>query len=207
MGSLWAGRLGGSTNITKGRRRGKWQGIDFAGTIDWAVDLQRLTDDEWGGIEGVEDDDLSWDETLADCTGNYDTLGSILGDTPSHCRNVYILQSLRRMLNDSVEQYDKLSEGGYDRKFGTYASAVAESDQKQIDNFMFTKGNDYFKCKVWERYTRWAWPSPRWATPSTTCRRSTISSTGGTPRSARSSCWPSSPPSSSSCPSSARSSA
>jgi hypothetical protein len=36
------------TAETKNARRARWQGLGFAGTIDWAVDLQKFSDDESG---------------------------------------------------------------------------------------------------------------------------------------------------------------
>jgi hypothetical protein len=57
------------------------------------------------------------------------------------------------MLKDTLEKYDTLINGGYDKKFNTYADAVAKSGNSQVENFMFTKGNDYFKCKLWAETT------------------------------------------------------
>ncbi|KAI9162741.1 putative glycoside hydrolase family 18 protein [Paramyrothecium foliicola] len=137
---------------TKLMRRVAWAIGNFAGTIDWAVDLQAFTNDEFEGFE-----DPGWKEPKpkdrANCTGTYDKLSAIPSDTPTHCRNLYILQSLSKMLKDTLTGYDTLINGGYDKKFNTYAGAVAQSGNKVLENFMFTKGNDYFQCKVWERYT------------------------------------------------------
>ncbi|KAH7310815.1 hypothetical protein B0I35DRAFT_358159 [Stachybotrys elegans] len=115
-------------------------------------DILSFTDDEWLGPEGTAPEEPAPPER-AECKGTYDQLSSIPSDTPRHCKNLYILQSLRKMLKDTLQTYDNLINGGYDKKFNTYADAVVQGGNKQVENFMFTKGNDYFKCKLWAETT------------------------------------------------------
>lgn len=140
------------TETTKNTRRELWQGKNFAGSIDWAVDLQRFTDDDKFGPDDLRPD-MPPSTPLEDCNGNYGKLEDVPRDAPSHCRNLYILQALKQNLTDALVQYDDLMEGGYDRKFDTYAEAVARSGNKQIENFMYNNGSNYFDCVITESYT------------------------------------------------------
>ena len=141
---------------TKDTRRDMWKSKNFQGTIDWAVDLQKFTDDDFYGPDDLRPD-MPKSKPLEDCKGSYEKLEDIPRDAPSHCRNLYIIQALRHNLTDALGQYDELIEGGYDRKFNTYADAVARSGNKQIENFMYTKGNDYFTCVITEHYGCCEW--------------------------------------------------
>lgn len=38
---------------TKDTRRNDWKGLNFAGSVDWAVDLQQFTSDDWSSIPEV----------------------------------------------------------------------------------------------------------------------------------------------------------
>lgn len=142
------------TDTTKSTRRNLWKGKNFAGSIDWAVDLQSFnTDDDRYGPDDELRPELPPSKPLDDCKGNYKKLEDVPRDAPAHCRNLYILQALKQNLTDALVQYDDLMKGGYDKKFDTYAEAVARSGNKQIENFMYNKGNDYFECVITERYS------------------------------------------------------
>lgn len=140
------------SDLKKDLRRVAWQAKNFAGTIDWAVDLQRFTDDDRWGPNGTEPS-LPPGSDIEICEGSYTKLEDVPRDAADHCRNLYILQALKQNLTGSMSQYDQLIEDGYDKKFNTYAEAVSRSGNAQIENFMFSKGNDYFTCVVSEQYT------------------------------------------------------
>ncbi|KAH8894612.1 glycoside hydrolase, partial [Thozetella sp. PMI_491] len=55
------------TDTTKNRRRASWKGYNFAGTIDWALDLQRYTDDTPYEVVYVATE--IYGGTPAECTG------------------------------------------------------------------------------------------------------------------------------------------
>lgn len=134
------------TDTTKSTRRDHWRGYNFAGTIDWAVDLQDFNDDD--------DSDWLMDEPTpppaAKCDGDYSSLDDIPQDAPAQCKNLYILQAMKHDLDDSLKQYNDLLNGGYDDKFNTYADAIINGGREAIENFMFTKSGDYFDCVVTE---------------------------------------------------------
>ena len=140
------------TDLTKTTRRETWKGKNFRGSIDWAVDLQRFTDDDRYGPNDTRPD-MPSSPPLEDCNDSYTKLEDVPRDAPAHCRNLYILQALKQNLTDSLSKYDGLVNGGYDKKFDTYAEAVSRSGNKQIEAFMYGQGNDYFTCVISERYS------------------------------------------------------
>ena len=149
---------------TKASRRDHWKGYNFAGTIDWAVDLQDFSDD--GSIEIDKDGDVtvadwdSWDPDdvppnfkYGDCKEkSYDTLEDLANDssTDKNCRPFYVLQYLQKNLTDSLTAYDKLIEDDYDDKFKTYSKAVVDGAPKDVNSFVKDHGNKYFTCEVTE---------------------------------------------------------
>ncbi|RYP87128.1 hypothetical protein DL769_000587 [Monosporascus sp. CRB-8-3] len=140
------------TETTKATRRERWQGLGFAGTIDWAVDLQQFTDDDYLGPGGAEQPDDTM-PPLEKCTGSYEKLEDIekdMGNMKMHCRSKYVLQALKKMLSDSLSSYDSLITGGYDESFGIYADAVVGGSRKAIEEFMYARGDEYFSCIITE---------------------------------------------------------
>ncbi|KAK3896844.1 killer toxin subunits alpha/beta, partial [Staphylotrichum tortipilum] len=142
------------TPLTKRTRRDYWKSMGFAGTVDWAVDLQSFTIDEQRG----PNDDKDWDDEelpppLSKCQdAAYATVDDVQnkGDIPFHCRPVYLAEVLSNTIKKAMTQYDDLIKSGYDRKFNTYADAVVEGGDKAVRTFMYDNGNKYFDCKVWE---------------------------------------------------------
>jgi len=143
------------TDITKDRRRGQWQGMNFGGTIDWAVDLQDFAADDGEGWDDSDDLEEEYPPGLPPCTATYDSIEAIEKDSniPWWCKDQYILHVLKGIQSQALSDYDALIAKGYDNKFDRYADAVARSGQKHIDEFMHDKGNTYFTCDVVESYT------------------------------------------------------
>ncbi|KAH7024909.1 uncharacterized protein B0I36DRAFT_387329 [Microdochium trichocladiopsis] len=139
------------TDMTKNTRREKWKGYDFAGTIDWAVDLQKFTNDRDEDIL----DDLEGITRLEKCenVGKWNTLDDVeknAGSVPAHCRSAHILVALQKMLSDAITGYDGLINGGYDGSFKTYADVVVDGAKDAVEDFMYENGKEYFTCKVTE---------------------------------------------------------
>ncbi|KAH8892724.1 glycoside hydrolase, partial [Thozetella sp. PMI_491] len=149
---------------TKDTRRKLWQRFNFAGTIDWAVDLQAYTTDD-----ELLDDDWDYDfeypdapdalsggtpESSIKCDNSktYATLDDVANDNSVsvECKPRYILGVLANNLTKAMSHYDDLMKDGYDKKFGTYADAVVKGARKTVDKFMREHGNDYFSCTVTE---------------------------------------------------------
>ncbi|KAK3945004.1 hypothetical protein QBC46DRAFT_435648 [Diplogelasinospora grovesii] len=141
---------------TKSSRRSYWQGFNFRGTIDWAVDLQNYADEGAGSSDSLGDDDTDYlppgDIGWGACTATYDSLEAMDADQgiPFYCSAPYLLQFLLKNLTASMTAYDDLMKNGYDGKFDTYAGAVVSGSSKEVDDFMRNNGNKYFSCVVTE---------------------------------------------------------
>jgi hypothetical protein len=141
------------TDITKSTRRTLWQGYNFAGTIDWAVDLQDFKDD--GNMNGTNADDYLPPGNLGlsgSCPNSYKSLEDMAADNniPSYCIAQYLLEFMHENFTESMKEYTDLINGGYDSKFDIYATAVAKGANSAVDGFMREHGNDYFTCVVTE---------------------------------------------------------
>ncbi|KAF9885845.1 hypothetical protein FE257_012317 [Aspergillus nanangensis] len=137
----------------KNKRRERYFSLNFAGTVDWAVDLQEFTDDDFSGAYGNEED-LPDADPLPDCDGgDYSTLEALdddLANIPSNCRFRYTLKTLGTLLDTAMTDYSDILDDGYDDKFDTYASAVADSAPFQVKNFTNNNGDKYFTCTITE---------------------------------------------------------
>ncbi|KAK8054957.1 glycosyl hydrolase- family 18 [Apiospora rasikravindrae] len=146
-GTQWVAYM---TEDVKASRKSRWQGLNFAGTIDWAVDLAEYTGDD-GSADGACDpeedelDDCPGDATvsLVACddspSGHFDDLSdSPIASWPVECAPQYTLQLLAGLLKDAMSQYDDLMKQHYDKKFKVYAKAVAGSANKQFHDFMIS---------------------------------------------------------------------
>lgn len=142
------------TPTTKQTRRQHWEDYNFAGTIDWAVDLQSFRDEEFLDRDNLEDglqEEPLWPRLSGCADRSFDSIEAVeQASPPFHCAPVYMADVLARTLSKSMDQYQKLIQNGYDRKFDTYATAVAAGGNKAIREFMYKNGNKYFECTVRE---------------------------------------------------------
>lgn len=128
------------SDTTKDTRRQLWEGKNFAGSIDWAVDLQEFHDE----------DDMDWyfsdppAPSTDGCSGDYSDLDSIPQDAPAQCKNLYILQALKHILDDSLKECNDLLNGGYDKKFETYADAVVKGGNEGLEKIHVHKRQRLF---------------------------------------------------------------
>lgn len=149
------------TDSVKSSRISKWQGLNFAGTVDWALDLAEFSDADFLGPDGnctdCEDEVTPLHPWTPCDDGPFDNLDTLSDDTinswPVHCRSQYTLEALGGLLKVSMDNYTDMMNNGYDDKFKTYAKAVAGSASGQVHDFMEAHGNDYFTCDVVEIQT------------------------------------------------------
>jgi hypothetical protein len=97
------------TDTTKASRTGYYKSLNFAGTVDWAIDLQTfsISDDD----DDEEEEDLPPTDPLPDCDANFGTveeLDAAAGTIPDNCKAVYVLQTLHTVLDDAVKKYNDL---------------------------------------------------------------------------------------------------
>ncbi|KAF2730201.1 glycoside hydrolase [Polyplosphaeria fusca] len=122
---------------------------NFAGTTDWAVDLQKF----WGDGDDGDDDDyeLEIDSNYwPACEGHFTSLQQLKdrkGSIPGHCMEQYIADVEIAIYDGALKKYQDLIDNGYDDKFKIYEGYVKEQIPAQIDNFMASdKVDKYFKC-------------------------------------------------------------
>ncbi|KAI0543297.1 glycoside hydrolase [Xylaria curta] len=138
------------SDTTKERRIGAYKDFNFAGTSDWAVDLNEFLAND-GDSEAPEEDE--WDETVPYCTETYDSLEDIeknADSIPDNCGSLYVLPILRNIASDSLKRYNDIIDDGYDKKFAAYAESVAVSARIAVLDYTDKYGNDYFECQVVE---------------------------------------------------------
>jgi hypothetical protein len=143
-GSNWVSYM---SEATKNVRILKYQRLNFGGTVDWAIDLQ----DYGNGVDDPEDD--LPDMPYVPCDAQYKSLEELdaaATSIPDHCVTLYTVTVLKNLLNEAVTNYTSMMAGGYDKKFGIYAKAVASSAGKSLNDFIYNNGNKYFSCIVSE---------------------------------------------------------
>lgn len=126
----WVAYLSDNSKIA---REDTYQKMNFAGTVDWAVDLQSFENDinsptDDNGNENVKEQPYTG-PPLATCSGNYTTFEQLDKDAatmPGNCRALYAVQALDALLTSSLEKYTAIMANGYDDKFNTYADYTVE---------------------------------------------------------------------------------
>ncbi|KAF4156615.1 hypothetical protein CNMCM6069_006513 [Aspergillus lentulus] len=127
---------------------------NFAGTTDWAVDLQAFRDGS-GGDDYPDDYEPYIDTSMyPECVTKYTTfkeLNDHKDSIPAHCMEQYIFNVEVAVMEAALEKYKDLVNNGYDEKYKIYEGYVDERVQDQIedqiDAFMGSgKADKYFKC-------------------------------------------------------------
>ncbi|GFG26431.1 killer toxin subunits alpha/beta [Aspergillus udagawae] len=134
----------------KAARAKFYDSYNFAGTTDWAVDLQEFKDGNSG--DDYPDDYEPYIDTsmYPECVTKYTTFKELddhKDSIPSHCMEQYIFNVEVAVMEAALEKYKNLVNNGYDEKFKIYAGYVDDQVQDQIDAFMGSgKADKYFKC-------------------------------------------------------------
>jgi Glycosyl hydrolases family 18 len=137
----------------KSTRAAFYGSYNFAGTTDWAVDLQKFwegTGDGGGGDDDGESSGDYVDEDFPPCTGTYSTfdlLKKARHKIHRHCLNKYILDVEIAVIERALKKYKDLVDGDYDEKFGIYESYVKQQVPIQINRFVGENGDKYFQCR------------------------------------------------------------
>lgn len=92
-----------------------FQGLNFGGTSDWAIDLQQF----WADTENIDDTRSNFTEgtdgTYEWCDKEYDSVEDIPDSSPGKCIPSYILGGLKKELATAITDYKEVSKG-YDDK-------------------------------------------------------------------------------------------
>ncbi|KAG8163304.1 hypothetical protein KVR01_006601 [Diaporthe batatas] len=146
-------------------RKAWYDGMNFGGSVDWAVDLNRTYGNNGTGDLQESDDD--WEEYTPCPTKLYNNLDDLLGasDLPVHCVAQMTLDTLIKMLDDAYNHYTDVN-NGYDEMFGYYVTYIEKIVPAVLDNaFMWNMsitnqnalvpeigyGMQYFDCQFPEQ--------------------------------------------------------
>ncbi|PHH90082.1 hypothetical protein CDD83_4590 [Cordyceps sp. RAO-2017] len=132
---------------TKAARSRFYDEYNFAGTTDWAVDLQKFVD----GSGGDDDDENVDPNHWAPCLDSYTTFQQLeerKDSIPPHCVEQYLVQVQIAIMAEALKTFKHLVDSGYDDKFKIYEGYVKKQVPAQIDAFMASdKVQKYYKCK------------------------------------------------------------
>jgi len=142
---------------TKKSRTAEYKALNFAGTSDWAIDLQQEMDYDSlhaNGTETIGDGDL--DTTTKECVihKHYDNLEALEKDAEGkerYCLAIKAIELLRGMLDKSFDGYDDAAKG-YDDLFPTYEKYIKDTMQQRIVDWLWgakeskDPGYKYYKC-------------------------------------------------------------
>ncbi|KAI9675883.1 MAG: hypothetical protein M1822_008892 [Bathelium mastoideum] len=141
------------TDNTKSSRTSYYQGLNFGGTVDWAVDLQTFNGEDGLVNDNSTDDDQGPFTDPPPCTASYATIEDLdadAGNIPENCKSLYIVSTLSNVLSAALQNYTDMMNNGYDDKFNTYSNAVADNAGQEVRDFQNNNGNKYFTCLVSE---------------------------------------------------------
>ncbi|KAM0452578.1 hypothetical protein ACHAPV_009474 [Trichoderma viride] len=168
-------------NSVKASREKLYASYNFAGTSDWAVDLQQFVDgtqdseDYPDGFETPIDDDY-----YLDCNSIYSDLDQIkdkMDSIPPYCMNQYIIDAEISIIDDALSQFNNLVNNGYNEKFSIYEEYTIEQVPVQINAFIGNgHADNYFKCKEYSYIS--CCSSCRYATCNKNCDNSPGCQTG-----------------------------
>ncbi|KAH6627470.1 hypothetical protein F5144DRAFT_613352 [Chaetomium tenue] len=125
---------------------------NFAGTTDWAVNLQASYDGT-GGDYYAENETWINDNYRISCTAaaspsSLEELQDLMSRLPAYCIEQYLVDIQVGILEGSLRKYKDLIDDDYDNKFRVYEKYVKTQIPEQIDTFMVSdKVDKYFKCQ------------------------------------------------------------
>ncbi|KAF1988610.1 glycoside hydrolase family 18 protein [Aulographum hederae CBS 113979] len=132
------------SDITKSARTVLYSLYNFAGTTDWAVDLQSFESDVHYDNPGDVDE-----PPPPTCDGTYSNLEDIEKDKdkiPVECMAAYLLDALAALLDKGIKDYDDILKTDYDEKFGYFADAITQKWKKDLNDFYQDHTDEYFDC-------------------------------------------------------------
>ncbi|KAL7936606.1 putative glycosyl hydrolase, family 18 [Trichoderma chlorosporum] len=159
----------------KADRAKLYASYNFAGTSDWAADLQQFMDDTEDSDDYPDDYEPPIDtDYYLDCASVYSDLDQIQAkkdSIPPYCMNQYIVDAEISIMDGALSQFEDLVQNGYDDKFDVYEEYTREQVPVQINAFMGSgHADDYFKCEQYSYVT--CCTSCRFATCNENCDNS-----------------------------------
>jgi len=97
---------------TKTSRTTYYKSLNFAGTVDWAIDLQTFQENDDGNPQNDNaDDELPLSQPLTPCTATFATLEDLdaaADSIPGNCQAFYTAATLSNVLNTAVKSYNDM---------------------------------------------------------------------------------------------------
>jgi chitinase len=124
------------------------KGLNMAGTVTWAVDLEDWYDDPNAADEGWADlEDLDTTCDPSKMPNSLDDLANAQGGLEPPCWSRYAILLLENELESTISDYQDAA-NGYDDKFGYYVDWVKDSIDPQLQDYMkfMGKGQSFFDC-------------------------------------------------------------
>ncbi|KAJ5088757.1 glycoside hydrolase [Penicillium angulare] len=125
------------------KRRDQADTLNFAGTSDWAVDLNQTYLDGGDGDEAsspLDDDSHLCDYSKVADYSTLDELWADAGDMQTKFPSVYTLQTLVTMLNIANDNYTNVNKG-YDELFGYYVTYMEDLVPTVLDTELMMEGD------------------------------------------------------------------
>lgn len=94
---------------TKTSRTTYYKSLNFAGIVDWAIDLQAFQANDDGNPD--DNSDLPLSQPLKPCTSNFNTmedLDAAANSIPDNCKALYTAATLSNVLNTAVKSYNDM---------------------------------------------------------------------------------------------------
>lgn len=144
----------------------KWiQTLNFAGSSDWAIDIETFATEDTGGDTDnsgeplYDDDDTEEDDGAGagygcldvDNPGTLEGIADVIDNFDDRCLSYFTLDTLYKMLHESLSLFDESSHG-HDDKFKYCKEWVKELVDPKLDDYMRFgdgPGNQFFTCH-WE---------------------------------------------------------
>lgn len=101
-------------DTTRASRTSYYKSLNFAGTVDWAVDLLAFTEDDGVPSDGQDFDDDSWElgdsDVVISCNAVFDSMEALdaVTDIPDFCKSIYTLETLSATLSGAVKNYSDM---------------------------------------------------------------------------------------------------
>lgn len=148
-------------DVTKLGRENAYKAFNFAGTTDWAVDLQRFLYDE------SSDSQFPPSVETLPCNREYKSLDAIVAEKdriPSYCADQYILTVLERTLGGALDEYDGIMKADYDSKYNSFARAIKQTWDANLVEFYQLHTDEYYSCLM-QRFDNGNWRNESVACP------------------------------------------
>jgi chitinase len=148
---------------TKESRTNWVKGLNFGGTSDWAVDLDRDYGSEGVGDTNPEDMEMGGGPQCdqADTYTNLEKIADATSLAPT-CAQAYALKVLAEMLDGCIEKYRKVNDG-YDSKFQSYIKHLKKGLPESLRlyaHYLDGPGQQFFDCTFDGNGKKWSGKCP-----------------------------------------------